>query len=230
MTEPLRPLSRQSVADDAYTQLRTAIQDGSLQPGTRLVERRIAAQFHISHIPVREALARLSDDGLVERAAGRGARVASLGRRELEEISSVRVVLEQLVAVRAQTHAPPGTEDQLRSVAAAMAAAAVKGDRDRVADLDREFHERLWTATDHQTLIQLVEGLRGRIAAFLRRATYLLEQGQLEAHTASHVELIDAIFSGDPERARAKMAEHIQIAAARVDHSLVSNEGESDGE
>src|SRR4051812_23200855 len=99
-------LTRQSVADDAYNELRNAIQSGSLPAGTRLIERRLAGQLGVSHIPVREALARLNDDGLIERTAGRGARVASLGLRELHEISTVRVVLEQFVAVRVQAEAP----------------------------------------------------------------------------------------------------------------------------
>ncbi len=213
-------LTRQSVADDAYNELRNAIQSGSLPAGTRLIERRLAGQLGVSHIPVREALARLNDDGLIERTAGRGARVASLGLRELHEISTVRVVLEQFVAVRVQAESPADAQRELRAIAAAMEAAAVRGDREAVAELDRTFHERLWDATDHRTLIQLVHQLRGRIAYFLRRATFLLEQDQLILHSASHVELLDAIFSDDPERARAAMTEHIETGARRIEDSL----------
>ena len=92
-----------SVAGRVADQLRDLIRDGAYAPGARLVERSIARELGTSHIPVREALARLAEEGLVVRLPRRGARVAELSPRMLEEISSVRVVLEQFVcAARAR--------------------------------------------------------------------------------------------------------------------------------
>ena len=89
-----------SVAGRVADQLRDLIRDGAYAPGARLVERAIARELGTSHIPVREALARLAEEGLVVRLPRRGARVAELSPRLLEEISSVRVVLEQFVCRR----------------------------------------------------------------------------------------------------------------------------------
>ena len=83
----------------------------------------------MSHIPVREALARLAEEGLVEREPRRGARVAALTARQLDEISSLRIVLEQFVARRVQPVWTPTIERQLRAVAREMVAAADRATR-----------------------------------------------------------------------------------------------------
>ena len=92
----------QSMSEQIAQELRNAIQDGELKPGERLVERALAIRMGVSHIPIREALGRLAEEGLVERTPRRGARVAALSEQELREISSLRIVLEQFVAVRVQ--------------------------------------------------------------------------------------------------------------------------------
>ena len=102
------PLPDQSLSDAVAERLRTAITEGVYAPGDHLVERRLARQFGVSHIPLREALARLVEEGLVVRLPRRGVRVASLTPRSLEEVSSLRVVLEQFV-VRGVTRTPHRT-------------------------------------------------------------------------------------------------------------------------
>src|SRR5690606_36847510 len=120
-----------------------------------------------------------------------GSRVATLGPRELDELSSLRVVLEQYVVVRAQERLTPALEAELRRTVDAMRAAAARGDVRRVLDLDRRLHAQLWTQADHRILGELVAQLRRRIAAFLRAATAALEPEQLARHAASHDALID---------------------------------------
>ncbi len=107
MTEPLPD---HGLADAVADRLRADIQSGIYAPGDRLVERRLADRLGVSHIPLREALARLEEEGLVVRPPRRGARVASLSPRMLEEVSSLRVVLEQFAMrpdSRAGSRPPP---------------------------------------------------------------------------------------------------------------------------
>ena len=111
----LDPISAPGLADTIAERLRTAIQTGVYPPGTRLPERPMAAELGVSHIPVREALARLAEEGLVDREPRRGARVAALTARQLDEISSLRIVLEQFVARRVQAVWTPTIERQLRA-------------------------------------------------------------------------------------------------------------------
>ena len=218
LLEPLPEVK--NLSQKVFERVREAILSGELAPGSRLVERRLAEDLDVSHIPVREALARLADEGLVDRNARRGSWVASLTVEELEEISSLRVVLEQFVAVRVQERWSSEAEEQLRAIVGAMQSAAALGDVEELRHQDRVFHETLWELAEHATLIELAARLRGRINSVLRAATLALSRDGLEAHAASHGELLDAIASGVPRRARRAMEVHITTATKRVRRTL----------
>ncbi|WP_206337759.1 GntR family transcriptional regulator [Streptomyces sp. WAC 06738] len=224
----LHPLSSGNLADQVADALRDAILEGRYPPGTRLVERTIAAELGVSHIPVREALSRLADEGLTERTPRRGSRVATLSARELDELSTLRTVLEQFVVARVGERLTPRTERELRRIVEAMRRAAADGNFRRVFDLDQRFHERLWELADHRMLNELVTQLRSRIGAFLRAATAALPPESLEQHAASHDVLLDALLDDDPEAGRAEMARHIEAAATRIRASLPEPEGDAD--
>src|SRR5689334_8813336 len=101
------PSPDQRLADTVAERLREAIQSGHYPPGARLVERTLARQLSVSHIPIREALTRLEKEGIVVRHPRRGARVAELSPRLLDEISTLRAVLEGFVARRVQERWSP---------------------------------------------------------------------------------------------------------------------------
>ncbi|GAA1845353.1 GntR family transcriptional regulator [Actinomadura bangladeshensis] len=216
----LDPLAGDSLADQVVGRIREAIHEGRYPPGARLVERTLAAELGVSHIPVREALTRLTDEGLVQRTPRRGARVAALTPRELDELSSLRIVLERFVVTRVQERLTAAEEKELRRMVASMRRAAARGDFGRLYDLDQQFHERLWELADHRMLGEVVTGLRGRIGAFLRAATAALEPEALERHASSHDELLDAIASGDAEAGCAEMSRHIELATERLRGTL----------
>lgn len=216
----LHPVDDKNLADRVADQLRETIQGGGYAPGERLVERRLASELGVSHIPVREALTRLTEEGLVERLPRRGCRVAAINPKEMRNLSSLRVLLEQYVAERAMENWTPRAERSLREIVAQMEAAADRGDTSRLSDLDVRFHEQLWALTDDEILVDLVSQLRGRISGFLRAATTALEPEALRAHAASHGELIDALASGKAGQARRAMGKHVEVAAKRVQAAL----------
>lgn len=209
-------VSDQNIADRVADELRAAIQSGELEPGERLVERKLAERLGVSHIPVREALAKLAEERLVERQPRRGARVAALTGEELAEISSLRIVLEQFVCQRVQERWSGRSEAKLRRIVASMIEAAERGEGDRMFALDRKFHEQLWELAEHHLLMDMTSQLRGRINGFLRATNNALEPADRIAHAQAHAEIIDAIASGDLELARSTMAKHVEIAAARI--------------
>jgi len=215
-------LDGKNLADKVADELRAAIQQGRYEPGTRLVERRLATELGISHVPIREALARLADEGLVERLPRRGSRVANLSPKQLDELSSLRIVLEGFVVTRVQERLTPQAEASVRKIVARMSEAAQAGDVHRVFDLDQRFHEHLWHLADHEMLFESVAQRRGRINAFLRAATSALDTSELVLHAAAHAELVDAIASGDPQAARDAMTRHIELGLARIRRSLAA--------
>ena len=212
----LRPAPDRSLAEAVAAHLRGGIQDGTYPPGARLVERSLAATLGISHIPVREALARLDEEGLVVRLPRRGARVAQLSDESLAEISSLRVVLEGFVVRRVQERWTAAQRRELERLVDRMVAAARRGDVAAVSDIDRRFHERLWRIADHSILLEVSAGMRGRIVRFLRAANEALPPDELVRHARGHRELLEVIASGDPDAAAEAMRVHIEAAAARI--------------
>lgn len=211
----MRSVSDQNIAEQVADELRAAIQTGELPPGTRLVERKLAASLGVSHIPVREALTRLAEERLIVREPRRGARVAELTATDLEEISSLRVVLEQFMAIRVQERWNEESAARLGAIVDAMAAAA-PGDIAEVLRQDRLFHETLADLAEHRFLTELSTQLRGRVAGFLRAANAALDPAEQAEHVRSHQLIVDAIASGDPERARQVIADHVAAAVARI--------------
>ncbi len=205
-----------SRAAHAADEIRAAIRDGRYPPGTRLVERRLAAELGTSHIPVREALARLAEEGLVEHRPHRSARVADLSERQLDELTSLRTALEQLVVVRAQERMTTHDEAELRELVARMERAAERGDVRRVLALDRRFHERLWELSEHELAQSMATQLRARVDAFLHAVLSSLDRDALRRQAHAHVAMLEAIAGRDPGAARDAVAEHIGAAAAQL--------------
>ncbi len=110
------------MADQATERLRNAIQRGSLAPGAQLVERELADKLGMSRVPIREAIHRLAEEGLVKKTAHRGTLVYLPSVQEIEEITSVRIVLEQLVTERVLQRWNAQHEADLRAVVEDMRA------------------------------------------------------------------------------------------------------------
>jgi DNA-binding GntR family transcriptional regulator len=223
MPTPLQPLPDQSLADAVADHLRQAIHCGDYTPGQRLVERTLSAHLGVSHIPVREALTKLEDEGLVVRRPRRGARVAELSRASIEEISSMRVLLEGFVVRRVSERWTARVERDLMRLADRMVAAARRGDIAKVQELDQRFHERLWQQADHSILIEVATHMRGRINTFLRATTQTLSPDELIAHAVTHRTLTEVIADGDPDAAVEAMRVHIQAAADRIEDRPTSD-------
>jgi len=211
----MRSVSDQNIAEQVADELRAAIHSGELAPGERLVERKLADRLGVSHIPVREALTRLAEERLITREPRRGARVAQLSAQDLQEISSLRIVLEQFMAIRVQERWNEESAARLGAIIEAMADAA-PGDIDEVLRQDRLFHETLADLAEHRFLDELSGQLRGRITGFLHAANAALDPAEQEEHVRSHQQIVDAIASGDPERAQSVIAAHVTRAVERI--------------
>lgn len=212
----MRTVSDHNIAEQVTDELRAAIHSGELAPGDRLVERKLAERLGVSHIPVREALTRLAEERLITREPRRGARVAALTAQDLEEIASLRIVLEQFMAIRVQERWTDASAQRLRQIIDAMEAAEV-GDMTEVLRQDRAFHEALADLSEHRFLTEISAQLRGRITGFITAANAALPPAEQAEHVRSHREIMDAIASGDPDAARTVIAEHVRRAFERIE-------------
>ena len=105
---PLQPRERRVLMDDAVDSIREAILNGRLAPGARLIEDDLATMLNVSRGPIRQALARLQQEGLVIHEAHRGASVAQVSPADISEIYSLRTALERLAMECAARRAAPG--------------------------------------------------------------------------------------------------------------------------
>ena len=164
------PFQSHTLSDEVTENLRVAIRNGSLQPGARLVERDVAERLKVSRVPVREAIQRLVEEGLLIKIPHRGAFVYVPTRDEIEEISSLRVVLERFVAERVIQRWQPTHEEALRAIVREMRVAAAQRDIQQVYAHDYQFHLTVWQIADHTIMLEVLTSLRARIIRFLYEA------------------------------------------------------------
>jgi len=194
-----------------YGDLREAILAGQYRPGDQLVETALASQFGISRTPVREALRRLEQDGLIERGT-RGMQVSRRSPEQILEIYEVRVVLETAAARTAAQRRTDLDLVRLEQLHEAMRSASVD-DEKLVANTNRRFHEIVWAMSHNKTLVDMLVRLNTHLIRFPE--TTLTRGDRWEKVLVEHEQLIAAIKAGDVDEA-GRIAEEHMIGARNV--------------
>ncbi|WP_127900088.1 GntR family transcriptional regulator [Solirhodobacter olei] len=196
-----------SRGSQVYDALLARIRAGVLQPGMRLREEDLGAELGVSRTPVREALARLQERGLVE-SAGAGLAVAALTRPRIVELYAMRAVLEGAAARLAAQNASAGDLAGLGHVHGLLSASA--GGAAEVARLNLAFHEAICEAAHNGYLSRMLADLTDSLA--LLPSTTFSVPGRIEAARAEHDAIFAAIAAHDPERAEQAARAHIDRA------------------
>lgn len=191
-----------------YRKLRAAITDGQFHPNERLVEADLARMFETGRTAVQAALVRLEQDGLVERQHNRGARVHLVSNEEALEMQETRMALEQLLANRAATRLRTGDLAGLKALLTEMQNCVDAGDPFRYAEVDRQFHQRIWTIAGHRVARTILEKLKSQSIRFQFRTIY--QPGRLSESLKEHRKLVGALATGDGEMAEAAMHDHLR--------------------
>ena len=214
----LHPLNPESTADRIAGQVRRRIIEGALAPGSRLGEAGLAAQLRVSRGPVREALARLVQEGLAVAVRNRGVFVVGLGPEDVADVYRARRAVErEAVSALHRSRDPAARGDaleELRGVVAAMAGAAHDGERDRLAELDIRFHEGLVSATGSPRLVRMFATLAAETRLCLAAVpdAYPLAG----ATVTEHEELLRLIGLDRPGRVLAALDQHFESALAAL--------------
>lgn len=200
-----------SAADIVFAALRDAIVKGDLENGAQLRQEEIAAAFNVSRIPVREAIARLEQLGLVETRRYKGAFVTDLPVQEIEEIFRLRALVESDAIRRAATDMDPATLAEARAAHDAFAQASDPADW---MEQNRRFHCALYRAGQQRHYMGVIENLLNLSDRYLR-AQLSLTDGQKKAVT-EHALILAACENGDAELAARLTAQHIEDAKASL--------------
>ncbi len=190
----------------AYELIREKITTLELEPGSSIDESKLAKELDIGLTPIREALKLLLHEHLVE-APPRGLYVTDIKVDELQKISNIRLLLEPYTAREAAKHAT--ADDLVILEALCQEQAEVPKDKPReLFEVDHKFHHALAQAADNKYLAQILEQFYG-----LSQRLWFLALPHLEflpGAIETHLEMVEAIKTGDGDRAAEIMREHIQ--------------------
>lgn len=190
--------------------LRETILEGALRPGEWLREDHIAADLQVSRTPVREALHRLSDEGLVVKTAGQGTVVAPLS---LEDVLAVYVVREQLEGLAARLAAGRCSDELIKDLAdsqARMAVAVADGNPDACRGENLVFHRILRQVTGNPYLERFLTQTEHAVRRL--PTTTFVAPDRPEAALAEHGEILDSISRRDGDGADAAARHHMRAA------------------
>ncbi|MEV0616803.1 GntR family transcriptional regulator [Nonomuraea sp. NPDC050404] len=205
---------------DVYQRMRDDIVSGALAAEAPLVEVALATKYGTSRTPIREALRRLEQDGLVERA-DRSMRVRARSPEEILEIYEVRISLEGIASRGAAERHTALDLAKLRRTAERMAQAD-RADTRGMAEANRRFHEAVWAASHNVTLVDLLTRLNDHLIRY--PTTTLSHPGRWEEALEEHAELLAAIERRDAAAAT-EIAERHMTKARDVRLLMYSDEG-----
>ena len=184
-------ISRIPLRDEVCRQLLDRIHRGDIPPGTRLRDTELAAQLGVSRTPVREALLRLSRDGVLESTMGRGFRVRVFDAAEIREVGAMLGALEAL-ALRLSADPAPVQLDRLAEVDRRIE--QTRGDIPAALDLEDEWHRVLLEGCPNARLLELIASLRQVPRRYL--AAYMRDAGRLTLSTLPHTRILQALRDG----------------------------------
>ena len=199
-------------ADKAYSWIRDRIFAGGFAPGTHLKEAELAARIGVSRSPVRDALRRLSGEGLVAMERDRGTYVNELSREEIEEIFQLRAALEAYGAALAAQRMTAPVVKHLEGLAEKMEALEKKKNNEvfgRFNLLNNEFHLTILGTANSRRLESLVEPLLSIPVFLLKHYNWRGVEVDIRRSNVEHRELIEALRAKDTVWARTRMQAHV---------------------
>lgn len=203
MAEP----AKVSVTKRIEAELMQEIAAGELDPGMRLDEAGLAARFHASRTPVREALTRLTAQGILVEGERRGVFVAQYTREELAQIFEAMHEIEAACARIVSQRLTLLSRTDIQAAQANCIAAAETGDRAAYLRANEAFHMAIYSATGNPYMAEIASEFRRRTGPF--RAKKFQSKQDLIDSAQSHQELIDDIFSEDSAAASKGMRSHM---------------------
>jgi DNA-binding GntR family transcriptional regulator len=198
LSTPLRPLpadpSPISAHDRVYRSLRSQVMHGELAPGQAVTLRGIAREFGVSMTPAREAVQRLVAEGALSMSASGRATTPELSNDRIEELASIRALLEPELASRALPRAHPALIDRMEAINAANADAVTRRDPVTYVRTNLEFHRTLYLRAQSPAMLAMVETLWLQLGPTMRALYSRLRRNTPPPH---HRMILAALKAGD---------------------------------
>jgi DNA-binding GntR family transcriptional regulator len=207
------------IRESVYDHLRDAILNGEFLPAERLGEVELTERLGVSRTPIREAIQRLTQDGLLESTPGRGVRIRVVSAHEAQGAYLVRETLDGLAAALAAAHHTPAHAEALQTTLLQLEA-AVSDDYREQTRLDLAFHRHIARAAQNVPLLDLARDLEQRVA-LVKHQTRIYNSHPQTA--AQHRAILQAVLDRDPGAARDAAMLHVRTFAGLVTENLGMN-------
>lgn len=206
--------SRDGLAETVYRELRAAICEGRIPAGERLVQNGLAESLGISRTPVRDALLRLSQEGLVEPSPVRGGYLVSeFTEREVFDIYDVRLALEPAAAESATGRHSASQLAELRETNDRMRSLSCYSDPSGF-ELNRRFHDLVVAPCENRIRRRLLDQLWRMPISLRMYQLHMVSEQEWGVMLGEHEAIVAALEGGDPETVRSTVADHIRISRA----------------
>lgn len=212
--------------DVVFQTLREAILKGDLRPGERLMELQLASKLGVSRTPIREAIRMLEQEGLAVTIPRKGAEVARMTEKNMEDVLQIREALDDLAV---QVACDKITERQLEELTVVMKNfehAIQAGDLKNIVAYDVEFHDIIYESTDNPKLVTLLNNLREQIYRY--RVEYLKEKENYPVLVKEHETIVEALKEKNKELVTDVMRCHIRNQAEAVKNIIREQDKEQE--
>lgn len=219
-------LSKSTFGKRISDKLRDAILNGEILPGTQIIETTLANQFGVSRGPLREAIRKLIDEGLLTQVPFKGTQVVDLSIATVQEIYSLRANLEifafnQLWADRGEKFAT-----ELSSRHAALTRAIDSGNEFECIERELELHSLVFETAGHKLLLEIWNGLRGKVQLYW--ASNHLAHDRRGPKRDSHESYVEVALGSDFHRLEKEIHDHMKRGAAKTMKFLESHYADPD--
>jgi DNA-binding GntR family transcriptional regulator len=212
--DPFQPIDQQTLRNTVTNSVRQAILGGTLRPGSQINQVEVAAKLRVSRGPLREALRQLEEEGLVLSLPHKGTFVTEITTDDIEEVYSIRAVLESFAIRRAVEHATADDLRDLSDIVGEMEKAAEVADVVRLRSLDLQFHLTICKSARHQLLLQLWKSIELRVRRLLALRHGIYKDPRDIVGT--HPDIVRAIQARDAGQAAILMDTHVREACEQL--------------
>ncbi len=199
---------RKSLGQDVFEYLKKAIIDQTIEPGSRLVESKIADMLGISRTPLREAFHKLEREDWIEKISSGGFQVVTLTKDDIEQTFGIRSVLEAYAAqLAAQNHTAKDLVPLEKKMKEYQNCLEQNKDSDKLHEINTQFHDLLYSLSKSPRLIKMINQLRAQISIF--RQIILKQTEYAHESNEDHIQMLDAIKNRDGEKVDQLVRQHI---------------------
>ena len=193
--------------DVVFNTLREAILKGDLKPGERLMELQLASKLGVSRTPIREAIRMLEQEGLAVTTPRKGAEVAKMTLKDMEDVLEIRDALDELAVRIACQKISDEQLKQLEDMKELFEKSTQTGNVKKIAEADVTFHDVIYEATGNPKLVTLLNNLREQVYRY--RVEYIKDPKNYPTLIAEHEAILESLKNRDVKNAVEAMHVHV---------------------